>query len=91
MWWWLLLGIGALLVVGLALSDVFGWFEDNTTVSTEYGGLIKERLASGNYKVVAGVFDRHDNCTAAHEWETDELDEDLREYFGPYDEIRVEF
>jgi hypothetical protein len=91
MWWWILGGLAALFVATLALGEVFGWFEENTAVDSEYGALIKERLANGNYRVVAGIFDKRDVQTAVNEWETEELDEDLEEYFGPYDHIKVEF
>lgn len=90
MWWWILAGIAALFVVSLALGEVLGWFDDNTTVSTQYGELIKERLANGNYRVVAGVFDKRGVRTAKNAWETEELDEDLEEYFGHRNRIRVE-
>jgi len=88
--WWVLAGLAALFVGGLALAVVFDWFEENRTPTTSHGELIKEKLANGDYRVVAGVFDRRGVRTAAQAWETDELDDDLKEYFGSRNRVRIE-
>jgi hypothetical protein len=90
MWGWILAGLIALFLVGLALSTILSWFQKNKTVTSEYGELIKERLSSGTYRIIGGIFDKHGLKTAEHMWETDKLDDDLKQYFGNRDKVRVE-
>jgi F0F1-type ATP synthase assembly protein I len=90
MWWLLPLSIAALLVGGLALASVLGWFNDNVTDTSEYGELIKTQLKNGDYRIVAGVFDTRGHRTATQEFQTDELDDDLKDYFGQLNKVRVE-
>jgi hypothetical protein len=90
MWGWILAGLIALFLVRLALSTVLSWFQENRTVTSEYGELLKERLSSGKYRIIGGIFDKRGLKTAEHMWETDKLDDDLRQYFGNRDKVRVE-
>ncbi len=90
MWWWVIGGLAGLFLVGLAWSLIEDWLEANTTPSSDHAELIKERLSSGNYRVIAGVFDRRGRQTAHETWETDELDDDLKEKFGRRNRIRIE-
>jgi hypothetical protein len=83
-------GIATYFVVRLALSQVLGWFELNKTDSSKYGELIKEYLASGKYRIVAGIFDKRGIQTATNVWETAELEDDLAQYFGNRNRVRVE-
>lgn len=98
MWWKILAGavvgaaaaIGAIFVIELALSTIMGWFNRNTTIDSSYGELIKKKMQSGDYKVIAGVFDNRGVETVSNEWEAEKLDEDLEEYFGGRSKVRVE-
>jgi len=88
--WWLIPAIlGVIFVVGIALSTINDWFIENQTVNSSYGEIIRERLKDGNYKVVAGVFNRSGNCTAQQAWEG-ELDSDLQQAFAGERVIRIE-
>lgn len=87
---WIIGGIVALFVGGLALAVIFDWFEDNKTPTSSHGELIKRKLANGDYKVVAGIFDKRGVRTASETWETNELDDELKDYFGDKHRVRVE-
>lgn len=88
-WWWLAAGIAALFIVGLALSRVMDWFADNR-IGNEYGIMMRERLASGNYRVVAGVFDKHETMTAVQSWEAEALEGDLDQFFEGHDRVKID-
>lgn len=90
MWWWILAAIAGIFVAGLTLGAIFGWFDENTQPTSSHGELIKKRLRDGNYKIVAGVFNKRGVRTAETAWETDELDSDLAEYFDGRNRVRVE-
>lgn len=84
-----LLIAGAVLAV-LAWDEVSNWLNANTDSYSQYGELIKERLANGNYKVVAGVFNKHKNKTATNSWEAEELDSELESKFNRKNRIRLD-
>ncbi len=89
--WWLIPAILTVLLAGaLTLSVVLDWFKGNKTSTSAYGTLIKERLANGNYKVVGGIFNAYGTRTATREWETSELDDELKAYFRSGDSARIE-
>ena len=90
MWWLVIPAVIAMFVGCLALADVLGWFEDNASINSSHGELIKTRLKNGNYKVIAGVFNKRGTRTATHSWEADELDSDIQSAFGRKSRIRVE-
>ncbi len=90
MWWWVIGVIAVFCGAALALSEVLDWLDDNKTAASDYGELVKERLESGDYRVVAGIFNHRGVCTASQAWEADELEDDLREQFGRRYRIRVE-
>jgi hypothetical protein len=85
----LLILLGGLALVSVAWSAIEGWLDANRTPTTAYAEVLKERLAGGKYRVVAGVFDRHGHRTAQTEWEADELGDDLKKRFGRKNRIRV--
>ena len=87
---WFIAAAAGLFLVAVTLSTVFDWLNANKTPLTKYGVLMKERLASGNYRVVAGIFNSHDVRTAQSQWETEQLDETLTQAFGNRNTIRVE-
>ena len=93
--WWDILTIlaaasVAIIITRLMLSTVLDWFRRNKVINSGYGALIKQRLATGNYKVVAGVFNKLGVKTASQTWEANELGDDIENYFGNRDHIRVE-
>jgi len=77
-------------LVGLAWSLIEDWLKSNTTPASDHAEFIKERLNNGQYRIIAGVFDRHGGQTAHNTWETEELCDDLKEKFGHRDRIRIE-
>ncbi len=96
----LLVGLGALItgVLGvvavmylaqLTWSTVSQWFTQHKDTDSDYGLVIKESLASGKFRVIAGVFNRQGTTTAKQAWETNNLDSDLQTRFGNSDRIRV--
>jgi hypothetical protein len=85
----LLVILGGLALVSVAWSAVEGWLDANRTPTTAYAEILKKRLTSGKYRVVAGVFDRHGHRTAQTEWEADELGDDLKRRFGNENRIIV--
>jgi hypothetical protein len=89
-WWWILGGLAALFIGGLALAAVLNWFNDRKVTTSGWGDLVKQRMASGNYRVIGGIFDKRGVRTATQVWETEELDDDLKSYFGNRNQVRVE-
>lgn len=87
---WLIAVLATIFVVALTLSAVFDWLNANKTPDSKYGELIKQHLAGGKYRIVAGIFDARDVRTAQSQWETEQLDETLAQAFGNRDTIRVE-
>ncbi len=78
--------LGGAAVIALAWNAVCGWLDPyrnsgNTAV------LLKERLESGKYSVVAGVFSGGGTQIAVNSWEVDELDAELVTAFGNADTI----
>jgi hypothetical protein len=88
-WWWILGGIGALLVASIALSAINDWFSANTDELSDYGEIVRTKVREGEYRVVAGVFNHKQNRTAQCEWEGD-IDEELKAAFGTKNSIRVQ-
>jgi hypothetical protein len=84
-----LLIAGAVLAV-LAWSEVSEWVNSNTDSLSKYGEIIKEKLSSGNYKVVAGIFNKHQSKTATKEWEAKELDRELEAKFRHTNRLRID-
>lgn len=90
---WLLPLIGAALavtVVTLGMPEIRDWFRSAKTDKHTMAALIKERMASGNVKVIGGVFDNNQECLVTKSWEASDLDEGLRDTFGDKDEIFFE-
>jgi hypothetical protein len=52
--------IATVVVVMLSLNTVKSWFATNTHKNTDLGYLVRERLASGSFRIIAGVFDTID-------------------------------
>lgn len=90
MFWWILMAIAGVTLVELALSTIERWFDAHTLDESSYGELIRERLDSGDYKVISGVFDERGTQTASETWVAQNLDDDIQDLFGPHDCIRVE-
>lgn len=72
--------IAAFLVM-LTLAAVKKWFRQNNGIRNkiQVNVVLKQKLASGNYKTVAGVFDTAaERIVTANAWESEKLDEDLK-------------
>ena len=89
MWWWIIPAILGMIAM-LAYESIRDWFSAHKTVTSSHGELVRQKLASGNYRVVAGVFDRRGTRTAEAAWETSKLDDELKEKFGRSNRVRVE-
>lgn len=91
MWWQLLLllAVGAV-IASLAWSAIKSWFSDHTLDTSAYGEIIKNKLNNGDYRVVAGVFNRNGNRTAKKTWHAKELEDDLQYKFGSNNKIIIE-
>ncbi len=90
MFLWLILGaVAGLFIITLTWTAISEWFAQNKTVNSTYGQLIKKKLANGNYKVIAGIFNKSGTRTAIQAWETDELDEQVNDKFGNSNQIRI--
>lgn len=87
--WWLLAGLVLLATATLAFSVISDWIGGNTDQNSETAALLKERLDSGNYKIIAGIFNRQGTMTATQAWEVDECDEQLNDLFSRADEDGV--
>jgi hypothetical protein len=85
--------IAAALALGglaaLAWSAIQGWIEQNRTERTLYSETIREKLDSGNYRVVVAVVDRSHRWTAEKTWTEATLDEEMEDRFGHSNTIRV--
>lgn len=82
--------IGAALLAVLTWSDISSWITTNATGVSKYGEIIKEKLATGNYQVVVGVFDKRNTRTAKTSWTAKELDADLNARFRSANRIVVD-
>jgi hypothetical protein len=82
--------IGGAIVAYLAWSDISAWLSTKTNNLSQYGEIIKERLSNGNYKVVAGIFNKRSLRTSSKTWEAKELGQDLQTKFRGTDVIRVD-
>jgi hypothetical protein len=82
---------GAIFLAKLAWDAIKGWLNDarDKFPEAETAVLIKERLANGNYSVVAGIFNtiEDEEPLDTKQWETTELDSETREIFGNEDEV----
>lgn len=65
-------------IVDLCIDAVTNWMQSNKVARTDYGRIVGQRLASGNYRVVAGVFSSGDREIASRTWNDAALDNDLR-------------
>lgn len=94
--WWLLIAaaIAVFVVIALAWSTISNWLWQNTTDLSDYHQVIKDRLESGNYRVVAGVFRKRlwglwHQETASQAWEVSEVDGEIMRRFGATSRIRI--
>jgi hypothetical protein len=88
-WWLAGLALIAFAVAALALDEIMSWLEREATIDSSYGELVKERLSTGEYRVVAGVFTKRHVCQASKAWVAEELDEELEATFGNRRRVRV--
>ncbi len=72
----------------LAWNTVKSWLSARFTGEHDIGNLVKERMANGSFRVVAGVF----NSGTMRErtaWECKDMDTDLLKQFGSKDCVEV--
>lgn len=82
--------VGVALIAVLSWTDISGWLRSNSTSVSQYGEIIKEKLSTGNYRVVAGVFNKASLRTANATWTAKELDGTLRDRFRQTNRIVVD-
>ena len=83
--------IGIAILAGMLWSQIMDWFKQHKVSIYDYGELhLKERLASGQYKVVSGVFDAAGNIRTQAEWVVDD-NQETRNTFqnGPHVKISI--
>jgi hypothetical protein len=93
--WWIKLLIDAVIAVTLIAvilnwETITNWFAQNKDVNSKYGTLIKKNLASGNYAIVANVFNAKGKVTASNTWNEVTLDQDTLRRFGRSNKLRYE-
>jgi len=83
LFWPILLGIAVVFIsiAYLTWKILEDWSTGNVTNESSCVAFIKERLANGDYKVVAGVFDQREELQTATGWETEELETELEQEF----------
>ena len=65
-------------VVELCIDAVRNWMQSKRINRTDYGKIVSQKLASGKYKVVGGVFSSDNRHRAATTWDNVELDNELK-------------
>jgi hypothetical protein len=82
-------GTAAVVVVAvLNWTTVEAWLKSNQ-VGAGYAEVFRERLTSGRYRVVAGVFDSTGTSLREMTWEATSLDSELSRRLGTKQVIRV--
>lgn len=71
----------AIVAVILNWDTITNWFIQHKNSNSVYGTLIKEALDSGNYNVVAGVFNSSGVMTDSNKWDNVALDQDVLQKF----------
>ena len=87
--WLIVAGIGLLGAAMLSWDTIRAWIKERTSAKTAYAEVIRTALSNGQYRVVAGVFDRTDNRIAVTTWDKAKLDAETRQRFGHQDRIRI--
>ena len=87
MFWIPLMILGALFFATIAYEAVKYFLESNITDNSKYIQLIRQKIESGNVRVIAGVFDNHNNQTAQQAWEGESLDSELESVFNGNDRV----
>jgi hypothetical protein len=81
---------GATMLASLAWHAISSWIEQRRTPQSDHASVIKQRLSSGRYRVVAGVFSKTGRKQAEQAWESDNLDDETNAAFGRGNSIRIE-
>lgn len=71
------------------IKEILNWFREKTTSKSKYGELIKKKLASGDYRLISGVFNKHGVKTASKKWKADKDDPGLKKLMGRRMRIRL--
>ena len=85
------LAVGAA-IVALILNweKIANWFIQNRDANSKIGALVKEKLDSGNYTVVAGIFNAEGELTSANRWDEATLEEEVLQEFGESDQLLLD-
>jgi hypothetical protein len=84
----ILIVTGVMSAAALTWRTIKSWIEAHK-VPSGYAEVLRERLANGKYRVVAGVFDQRGTQVARREWVKTKIDSDLTTRFGNSDAIRI--
>ncbi len=76
-------------IARLAWHTVSDWFAENRISAGDSGTLIKKSLASGDYRVVCGVFSSGGERLRQTSWECSGLDPELERRLGNRDRITI--
>jgi hypothetical protein len=84
--WWLLVLTAAAVIIAVAIITyraVHNYLDRKKKIANaKTAVLIREKLNSGEYRVIGGVFDKKKEVLDAQIWEGKEIDEELQEEFG---------
>jgi hypothetical protein len=81
--------LGGVVLACLSWNEIETWLNKAKQPDSLFGEIIRERLASGEFRVVANVFSKAQNKTASEEWRAQSLDETLEKKFAHRDKLRV--
>jgi hypothetical protein len=76
-------------IATLAWQTINTWLSGNKVSVGDSGTLIKERLASGNYRVVCGVFNSSGSQRQQTVWECSNMDSELKRRLANKDKITI--
>lgn len=85
----LLVGTGAAIVVSILTWTAIDEFVQLKVAKAGSAEIIRRRLSSGRYEVVAGVFSATGAKAASQRWDAGEIDQDLSRRFGAKNVIKI--
>ena len=86
---WLIVGS---LIVGaatIAFSGIKKWIRKNKNRKSKYAAIVKQRIRGGKYRLVSGIFDKHDVVQKTQVWEGKKIDKELERQFQGSDTIYI--
>ena len=76
-------------IATLAWQTINSWLNGNKVSVGDCGTLIKESLASGNYRVVCGVFNSSGSQRQQTVWECSDMDSELKQRLANRNKITI--